>query len=230
MKQNLATQLREGTTKSHSMAENVMFVKSFLSGVIDPLSYRKLVANLYFVYSAIEEQMYLNRENPCISPIYFVELNRKDSLAKDLEYYYGADWIKEISPSTATDVYVDRIHTIGKNQPELLVAHAYTRYLGDLSGGQILKKITKNAMNLSGSQGTQFYEFDQIEDEKAFKFTYRNALDNIEVDKNLMTDIIAEANVAFSLNMKVFQELDSNFIKVMIGLLSNAISNFKNKK
>lgn len=230
MKQNLATQLREGTTKSHSMAENVMFVKSFLSGVIDPLSYRKLVANLYFVYSAIEEQMYLNRENPCISPIYFVELNRKDSLAKDLEYYYGADWTKEISPSTATDVYVDRIHTIGKNQPELLVAHAYTRYLGDLSGGQILKKITKNAMNLSGSQGTQFYEFDQIEDEKAFKFTYRNALDNIEVDKNLMTDIIAEANVAFSLNMKVFQELDSNFIKVMIGLLSNAISNFKNKK
>ena len=38
---NLATQLREGTTKSHSMAENVRFVKSFLGGVVDKKSYRK---------------------------------------------------------------------------------------------------------------------------------------------------------------------------------------------
>lgn len=229
MNQNLATQLREGTTKSHSMAENVMFVKSFLSGVIDPLSYRKLVANLYFVYSAIEEEMQKNKDHPCISPIHFIELNRKETLVKDLEYFYGPNWEKEIQSSTATKVYVDRIHNIGTNQPELLVAHAYTRYLGDLSGGQILKKIAKNAMNLSDSQGTQFYEFDQIEDEKAFKFTYRNALDSIPANQDLMTDIIAEANIAFTLNMKIFQELDSNFIKIMTSLLSNAISNFKNR-
>nr|YP_010336812.1 heme oxygenase [Stylonema alsidii]UNJ15218.1 heme oxygenase [Stylonema alsidii] len=229
MNQNLATQLREGTTKSHSMAENVMFVKSFLSGVIDPLSYRKLVANLYFVYSAIEEEMQNNKDHPCISPIHFIELNRKETLAKDLEYFYGLNWEREIQSSTATKVYVDRIHNIGMNQPELLVAHAYTRYLGDLSGGQILKKIAKNAMNLSDSKGTQFYEFDQIEDEKAFKFTYRNALDSIPVNQDLMTDIIAEANIAFTLNMKIFQELDSNFIKIMTSLLSNAISNFKNR-
>nr|YP_010336418.1 heme oxygenase [Goniotrichopsis reniformis]UNJ14824.1 heme oxygenase [Goniotrichopsis reniformis] len=230
MTQNLATQLREGTTKSHSMAENVMFVKSFLSGVIDRSSYRKLVANLYFVYCAIEEEMNLNKDHPCISPIHFIELNRKETLAKDLEYFYGATWKKDIQASTATKVYVDRIHNIGKNQPELLVSHAYTRYLGDLSGGQILKKIAKNAMNLSDSEGTQFYEFDQIEDEKAFKYTYRNALDSIPVNQTLMTDIIAEANISFSLNMKIFQELDSNFMKIMTGLLSNAISNFKNRK
>ena len=57
MTSNLATQLREGTSKSHSMAENVSFVKSFLGGVIDKESYRKLVSNLYFVYSAMEEAM-----------------------------------------------------------------------------------------------------------------------------------------------------------------------------
>ncbi len=55
---NLAEQLRQGTTKSHSMAENVSFVKSFLGGVVDKKSYRTLVANLFFVYSAIEEEMY----------------------------------------------------------------------------------------------------------------------------------------------------------------------------
>ena len=57
MSVNLATQLREGTKKSHSMAENVGFVKCFLKGVVEKNSYRKLVGNLYFVYSAMEEEM-----------------------------------------------------------------------------------------------------------------------------------------------------------------------------
>ena len=60
MSTNLAQQLREGTTKSHSMAENVSFVKSFLGGVVDKKSYRKLVATLFFVYSAIEEEIERN--------------------------------------------------------------------------------------------------------------------------------------------------------------------------
>ena len=42
MVSNLAIQLREGTSKSHSMAENVSFVKSFLGGVIDKESYKKM--------------------------------------------------------------------------------------------------------------------------------------------------------------------------------------------
>ena len=80
MTSNLATQLREGTSKSHSMAENVSFVKSFLGGVIDKESYRKLVSNLYFVYSAMEEAMEKNKDNSFIKPIYFRELNRRRSL------------------------------------------------------------------------------------------------------------------------------------------------------
>ena len=51
----LAAQLREGTKKSHTMAENTGFVSCFLKGVVDKLSYRKLVADLYFVYEAMEE-------------------------------------------------------------------------------------------------------------------------------------------------------------------------------
>ena len=44
MVSNLAIQLREGTSKSHSMAENVSFVKSFLGGVIDKESYKNVAA------------------------------------------------------------------------------------------------------------------------------------------------------------------------------------------
>lgn len=229
MATNLAQQLREGTTKSHSMAENVSFVKSFLGGVVDKKSYRKLVANLFFVYTAIEEEIERNRENVAIKTIYFPELKRTSSLSHDLSYYYGLDWSNQVEPSLATQAYVNRIHDIGKNQPELLIAHAYTRYMGDLSGGQILKKIAQNAMQLSGSNGTAFYDFPDIEDDNAFKKIYRDAMDNAPLDDSQISQIIAEANIAFNLNMKIFQELNSNLIKIMVMLLLSTISNFRRK-
>nr|YP_009257553.1 heme oxygenase [Coeloseira compressa]ANH09636.1 heme oxygenase [Coeloseira compressa] len=229
MSTNLAKKLREGTTKSHSMAENVSFVKSFLGGVVDKKSYRKLVANLFFVYQAIEEEIKKNKNHPAIKPIYFPELNRTTSLSEDLDFYYGKNWRLEVTPSLATEVYVNRIHTIGKNQPELLIAHAYTRYMGDLSGGQILKKIAQNAMNLSGNQGIAFYDFHQIDDDKLFKEMYRETLDNVPINHNQITQIIAEANLSFNLNMKIFQELNSNLIKIMVMLLWGTINNFRKK-
>nr|YP_010903689.1 heme oxygenase [Hypnea wynnei]WCH56541.1 heme oxygenase [Hypnea wynnei] len=227
MSTNLAQQLRIGTTKSHSMAENVSFVKSFLGGVVDKKSYRKLVANLYFVYVAIEEEMEKNKEHYAVKSIYFPQLYRQSSLCKDLFYYYGCDWKDLIQPSLATRTYVNRIHEIGTAQPELLIAHAYTRYMGDLSGGQILKKIAKSAMGLSDQDGTEFYDFHDIEDENLFKKQYRDALDNVPISKKQVVQIIAEANIAFNLNMEVFQELNSNFIKIMLMLLLNTVNNFR---
>nr|QCI05847.1 Heme oxygenase [Dasysiphonia japonica] len=229
MSTNLAQQLREGTTKSHSMAENVTFVKSFLGGVIDKNSYRKLVANLFFIYVAIEEEMENNKNHGAVKFIYFPELFRKNSLIEDLNYYYGTNWENQIKPSSATQIYIDRIHNVGINQPELLIAHAYTRYIGDLSGGQILKKIAQNAMQLSTNQGTAFYDFYDIQDEKLFKDMYRNSLNNIPLTSEQINQIIAEANIAFNLNMKMFQELDSNLIKIMIMLLLSSINNLRKK-
>ncbi len=221
MANNLATQLREGTSKSHSMAENVSFVKSFLGGVIDKESYRKLVSNLYFVYSAMEEEMEKNKENVYIKPIYFTELNRRKNLELDLEHYYGPNWKSLIRISEATSSYVERIKTISSERPELLVAHAYTRYLGDLSGGQLLKKIAQRAMNLPDGKGLAFYEFDQVEDEQEFKQNSKKALDSLPLDSTLAENIVAEANVSFTMNMKMFQELETSFARIIIKLVTN---------
>nr|YP_010195967.1 heme oxygenase [Gracilaria bursa-pastoris]UAD83364.1 heme oxygenase [Gracilaria bursa-pastoris] len=229
MSTNLAQQLREGTTKAHSMAENVSFVKSFLGGVVDKKSYRRLVANLFFVYTALEEEIEKNKNHFVVQSIYFPELNRTLSLKQDLEYYYGSNWQEQVYPSLATRIYIDRIRDIGINQPELLIAHAYTRYMGDLSGGQILKRIAQTAMNLSSNDGTAFYNFHKIKDDKRFKTIYRQALDNAPIDQIQIEQIIAEANIAFNLNMKVFQELNSNFIKIMGMLLLSAITSLRKK-
>jgi heme oxygenase len=222
MSSQLASALREGTKKAHTMAENVGFVRCFLKGVVEKQSYRKLVANFYFVYGALEAAMAQHREHPVVGPLYFPELVRQPSLERDLAFYYGAQWREEIRLSPAGQTYVHRIEELARTQPELLVAHAYTRYLGDLSGGQILKKIAQNAMNL-GDEGVAFYRFEQIPDEKAFKAQYRQILDTLPVDAATVQAIVQEANAAFGLNMKMFQELEGNLVKAIGIMLYNSI-------
>jgi len=220
---NLAAQLREGTKKSHSMAENVGFVKCFLKGVVEKNSYRKLVSNLYFVYSAMEEEMETLKNHPILSKIYFPELNRRESLERDLQFYFGSNWRNEVAPSSSCNAYVSRIREVAASHPELLVAHSYTRYLGDLSGGQILKKIAKQAMNLTEG-GTAFYEFENIPDEKAFKVVYRQAMNDLPVDQVTAERIVAEANDAFAMNMNLFKELEGNLIKAIGQMLFNGLT------
>jgi len=220
----LATMLKEGTKKSHTMAENVGFVKCFLKGVVEKNSYRNLVANLYFVYSAMEEEMAKHTDHPIVSKIYFPELNRKESLEQDLQYYFGNNWQETVAPSPAGEAYINRIREVSAQSPELLVAHSYTRYLGDLSGGQILKGIAQRAMNLEEGEGTSFYEFDEISDEKAFKDKYRAALNSLPIDQTTADRIVDEANDAFGLNMKLFKELEGNLIKGIGTMLFNSLT------
>lgn len=229
MSSNLATKLREGTKKSHSMAENVGFIKCFLKGTVEKNSYRKLVTNLYFVYSAMEEELERHRQHPIIAKIYFPVLNRKASLEKDLYFYYGTNWREQIEPSPAAVGYVQRIHDIADSDPELLVAHSYTRYMGDLSGGQILKGIAQRGMNLSDGEGTAFYEFPDIADEKQFKTEYRQAMNDLPVDEATADRIVEEANDAFGMNMKMFQELEGNLIKAIGQMLFSTLTRRRNK-
>jgi heme oxygenase len=171
----------------------------------------------------MEEEMDKLREHPIVSQIYYPELNRKQSLEQDLQFYYGPNWRQEVKISTAGQAYVDRIHEIAATQPELLVAHSYTRYLGDLSGGQILKKIAQNAMNLQDG-GTAFYEFAGIDDEKAFKTNYRQAMNDLPIDQATAEQIVDEANAAFGMNMKLFNELEGNLIKAIGIMLFNSLT------
>ena len=222
----LASQLREGTKKAHTMAENTGFVSCFLKGVVDKASYRTLVADLYFVYGAMEEEIGRLRSegHPVVSPVGFPELNRRETLEQDLAYYFGDDWRKTVRATPAAQDYVARLHQVAKEAPELLVGHHYTRYIGDLSGGQILKNIAQKAMGLNEHDGLRFYEFDAIPDEKGFKTNYRTTLDTLPIDQATADRIVEEANHAFHLNMKMFQELEGNLIaaigKVLFGFLT----------
>jgi heme oxygenase (biliverdin-producing, ferredoxin) len=219
MSSDLATKLREGTKHSHTMAENTAFMKCFLKGIVEREPFRKLIGNLYLVYSALEAELQRYSTHPVVSLIYFPDLNRKANLEKDLAFYYGEDWGEQISALDAGKTYVARIEEIAQTEPALLVAHAYVRYMGDLSGGQSLKKIVRSALDLPADQGTGLHEFEQlptVEAIRAFKVKYRDALNALPIDDALAEKIIAEANYAFELNRNVVHELEGD-VKAAIG-------------
>jgi heme oxygenase len=172
----------------------------------------------------MEEEMERHSSHPILSKIYFQQLNRKKTLEQDLSFYYGANWREQVAPSPAAQAYVQHIREVSASEPELLIAHSYTRYLGDLSGGQILKNIAQRAMNLSEGQGTAFYEFKEIPDEKAFKANYRKVLDELPIDEATADRIVDEANATFGMNMKLFQELEGNLIKAIGQMLFNTLT------
>lgn len=216
---HLAQRLRDGTQHAHTMAENTAFMKCFLKGIVEREPFRKLLANLYLVYSALESELERHREHPAIAPIQFPTLNRVANLERDLAFYYGENWREQITPLPAGQVYVDRLHAIANTDPVLLIAHAYTRYMGDLSGGQALKHILRSALNLPPDQGTAFYDFDllpTVEAKRAFKEQYRDALNALPIDDATVQRIVDEANTAFALNRDVVHDLEAE-VKAAIG-------------
>ncbi|XP_008139857.1 heme oxygenase 2 isoform X2 [Eptesicus fuscus] len=207
---DLSELLKEGTKEAHDRAENTQFVKDFLKGNIKKELFKLATTALYFTYSALEEEMDRNQDHPAFAPLYFpMELHRKEALIKDMEYFFGEDWEKQVQCSEATRKYVERIHYVGQNEPELLVAHAYTRYMGDLSGGQVLKKVAQRALKLpSTGEGTQFYLFENVDNAQQFKQFYRARMNALDLNLKTKEKIVEEANRAFEYNMQVFNELD----------------------
>ena len=216
---DFALQLKTETKKSHSAAENTKFVGAFLRCVVSKESYKQLVANFYFIYSAMEEEMERLKDHPVVGKMYFEVLNRTNALERDLRYYYGPMWRSLIKPTEQCQRYVNRISEVAEDDPELLVGHLYTRYMGDLSGGQILKGIAEKAMVLREGEGLHFYDFKDISDKKGFKTRYRSSLDSLPINQSEANAIINEANYAFRLNMYMFDELEGNWIQSLLQFL-----------
>jgi len=202
-------ELKLGTKKSHSAAENTKFVGSFLRGVLNPEEYRNLLAQFYYVYSTMETAIRESKDTR-VKAIHYPELERVTYLEKDLEYYYGPYWKDAIYKTDACYTYTYRIKEIAEYDPYLLVAHHYTRYIGDLSGGQILKNIAQKALKPPVGKGLQFYDFPTIDDPKEWKNGYRSVLDEMGFTESEKNDIITEANYAFRLNMYLFDEIGIN--------------------
>lgn len=96
-----------------------------------------------------------------------------------------------------------RLLQVGKENPELLVSHAYTRYLGDLSGGQVLGKLTQKSLGLSSKEGISFFSFPGVSSPNRFKQLYRSRMNSIELTEGERAAVLEEAASAFEFNIQV---------------------------
>jgi len=201
----LSSRLREGTREEHESAESSGFISRLMSGGLGVDAYVALASQQFFVYSALEAIADDVRALPQGSSLLFDELTRTPSIARDLEHLVGPDWRAIIMPLPATVRYVDALNSSATSLPRY-AAHAYTRYLGDLSGGQIIKRMLERHYGL-GPEGITFYSFEEIPKSKPFKDVYRERLDGLELDQQQLAEAVAEAKGAFRLNQDLFADL-----------------------
>jgi heme oxygenase len=133
-------------------------------------------------------------------------LTRAPALEADLAHLYGPDWESTITVLESTRAYVDRLRGLAANSPTHFIAHHYVRYLGDLSGGQMIGRTLSKHYGL-GEAGTSFYRFEQITDPRAYKIAYRERLDALNLTEDQAATLIDEAQLAFRYNAAVFVEL-----------------------
>ncbi|QTN24682.1 biliverdin-producing heme oxygenase [Rhizobacter sp. AJA081-3] len=205
---SLAERLRSQTWPAHKQVEATSFVRALLGGQVDRNGYCLLLASLHPIYAALEAALLRQAQHPVIAPVFNSELLREEPLGSDLDHLHGPAWRDELAAQPAARAYAARIAEIERSEPALLVAHAYVRYLGDLSGGQALRKIVARALGLAPEAGTRFYDFGSPQQVGAMAQRFRSGLDQIEGDPASREAIVSEATDAFRRHGELFEQLD----------------------
>ncbi|MEU7068848.1 biliverdin-producing heme oxygenase [Streptomyces narbonensis] len=207
-----STLIRTASHEQHTEAETSSFMGDLLGGRLAVDAYARYTEQLWFVYRALEEGAEALREDPVAGPFIQAELYRTAALEQDLAHLRGADWRAGVSPLPATVAYAERVAECARDWPAGYVAHHYTRYLGDLSGGQIIRDKAERTWGFARKgDGVRFYVFEEIGNPAAFKRAYRELLDGVNADDLEKQRIVDECKRAFAFNSAVFHQLGGEF-------------------
>lgn len=208
-----STLIRTASHEAHTEAETSAFMGDLLGGRLGVDAYRRYTEQLWFVYRALENGTEALRDDPVAGPFLQPELVRVAELERDLTHLHGTDdWRERVRPLSATAAYADRVTACARGWPGGLVAHHYTRYLGDLSGGQIIRARAERTWGFAHKgDGVRFYVFEEIPNPAAFKRAYRELLDQVPADDLEKMRIVDECKRAFALNTGVFRALGEEF-------------------
>ena len=207
----LSAAMREGSQAEHRDAEGSAFMTELLAGRIGPAGYAAYLLRLRQVYDTMETTARQLQHHPAVAAVLDPALERVPAIDADLDHWVGLDPTLDLDAvravgSPAAARYAARIAAT-TSDPVLLVAHHYTRYLGDLSGGQAIGRILDREHELGG-RGIAFYDFSAIGKPKPYKDAYRSRLDALGLDGAETSRVVDEVRAAFALNQALFAELD----------------------
>lgn len=203
---SLSTAMREGSMAEHQQAEDSPFMSELLDGRVNEQGYADLLLRLRVVYSTMEPIVRDRLDDPAVAAVHDTALERLAAVDADLEHWCP-DGTRTVD-SPAAEAYRARLEQAGE-WGGFLVAHHYTRYLGDLSGGQAIGRILDRTFELDG-KGVSFYDFPEIEKPKIYKDNYRARLDALGLSPADRGRVVEEVKAAFRLNQAMFVELGAN--------------------
>lgn len=204
--------IRTASHEQHVEAETSTFMSDLLGGRLGVDAYARYTEQLWFVYEALESGAQGLASDPAAGPFIRPELFRLAALERDLAHLRGPGWRSTLTALPATRAYADRVTECARDWPSGYIAHHYTRYLGDLSGGQIIRDRAEKTWGFARKgDGVRFYVFEQIPNPAAFKRGYRELLDAVPVDDLEKQRIVTECKRAFALNTAVFRALGEEF-------------------
>ncbi|MFF4042788.1 biliverdin-producing heme oxygenase [Streptomyces sp. NPDC001816] len=210
--ESFSSLIRTASHEQHVEAETSTFMSDLLGGRLGVTAYARYTEQLWFVYEALESAAERLAADPVAGPFVRPELFRLAALERDLAHLRGSGWRAGLSALPATRAYADRVRECAERWPGGYVAHHYTRYLGDLSGGQIIRDRAEKAWGFARKgDGVRFYVFEGIRNPAAFKRDYRDLLDGVAADDLEKQRIVAECKKAFALNTAVFRALGEEF-------------------
>lgn len=198
----LARALLTRTQALHVRAERSGIVQDILRGQVSRSGYALFLRNLLPIYEALETGLEAHREASSVAFFAEPRLYRAASLASDLDAIAGRAWTKELPVLAETDAYVAHLTALATGDGTRLVPHAYARYLGDMSGGQILKRLLTKSLSLTPAMLT-FYDFPHIADIASFKAAFRDALDRCGAAVRDLEPLLKEGEVAFLHNIAI---------------------------
>ncbi|MET3962944.1 heme oxygenase [Marmoricola sp. OAE513] len=202
----LSTAMREGSMAEHKHAEGSAFVEKLLAGEVNERGYVQFLGRLRMIYAAMESVGRELADDPIVAAVHDPVLERLESIDADMDHWSAGH--PPVISSPAADAYVARLED-SASWGGLYLAHHYTRYLGDLSGGQAFGAVLKREFDL-GDVGASFYKFTEIPKPKPYKDAYRARMDGLGLDAGQIARVVDEVKVAFNLNQALFAELSGN--------------------
>lgn len=185
---------------------------SMLRGRASRKGYALFLLNLLPAYRALESGLEGGRNDPRLAPLALPELYRCAAIERDLVTLLGAEagWPEMLASGIA---YGDQV---ARATGTRLIAHAYVRYMGDLSGGQILSRMLARDASLGGIALT-FHEYPSIPDCKQYRDAYRDIIDRTVLRPEDEDAVLEEACAAFEHNIRLSQEVATAELEPALG-------------
>lgn len=204
---DLGTRLRQATWPSHQAVEKTGVIRAMIRGELSRPAYCLFLRNLQVIYESLESALLGAGTDPRIGPLILPGMFRSEALTKDLQSLHGAAWAQDLPLVDTAVRYAERLDRFARENPVPLIAHAYVRYMGDLSGGQALSRSIARSLSLGGSSGVAFYDFGGPDQVLALKEAFRGALNGLELSVKEQGVVIDESILAFELHRIMAEEL-----------------------